>query len=81
MTQIAERFTPYGSSFQVGQAVNRSKWGAWGEIGGSHQQASEILRRFPGVEVIGSRGHRLRVPMHGGAGSSAGCIDVLSSLL
>ena len=27
VTQIAERFTPYGSSFQVGQAVNRSKGG------------------------------------------------------
>lgn len=29
LDEIAERFTPYGRSFQVGQAVNRSKWGVW----------------------------------------------------
>jgi hypothetical protein len=29
LSEIAERFAPYGRSFQVGQAVNRSKWGVW----------------------------------------------------
>ena len=27
--EIAARFTPYGHRFQVGQAINRSKWGVW----------------------------------------------------
>lgn len=29
IADIARRFTPYGRHFQVGQAVNRSKWGVW----------------------------------------------------
>ncbi len=29
LDELAARFTPYGSTFQVGQAVNRSKWGVW----------------------------------------------------
>jgi Lipopolysaccharide kinase (Kdo/WaaP) family len=29
ITDIARRFTVYGRHFQVGQAVNRSKWGVW----------------------------------------------------
>ncbi len=27
--ELAERFLPYGSGFQIGQAINRSKWGVW----------------------------------------------------
>ena len=57
--EIAERFPRYGARFQVGQAVNRSKWGVW-----SHDEylalaadAAEILRRpRPGaapVELFG----------------------------
>jgi hypothetical protein len=45
--ELAERFTRYGTRFQIGQAVNRSKWGIW-----SHDEylelaadAAEILRR------------------------------------
>lgn len=55
VAEIAERFTPYGRHFQVGQAINRSKWGVW-----THQEyvelyleAAEILRRRGGVEVMG----------------------------
>lgn len=55
VTELAEVFAPYGRRFQVGQAINRSKWGIW-----THQEyvelyleASEILRRHRGVEVMG----------------------------
>jgi len=29
LEQIAVRLTPYGRHFQIGQAINRSKWGVW----------------------------------------------------
>ncbi len=53
--ELAERFTPYGSRFQVGQAINRSKWGIWryGEYLDLASSAAEILRRHPGVEILG----------------------------
>ena len=53
---IAERLAPHGRSFQIGQAINRSKWGVWtmdeyAELVGS---ASEILRRArPDAEILG----------------------------
>ncbi len=55
VTELAERFTPYGRHFQVGQAINRSKWGIWSqtEYVDLYLEASEILRRFDGVEVMG----------------------------
>jgi tRNA A-37 threonylcarbamoyl transferase component Bud32 len=53
--ELAERFRPFGRRFQVGQAINRSKWGVW-----THREylelaaaASEILRRHPETEVLG----------------------------
>ena len=53
--ELAARFTPYGSHFQVGQAINRSKWGVWryGEYLELAAQAAEILRRFPGTLILG----------------------------
>jgi hypothetical protein len=53
--ELAERFTPYGRQFQVGQAINRSKWGVWthGEYADLYLEAAEILRRRDGVEVMG----------------------------
>lgn len=53
--EIAERFLPYGKSFQVGQAINRSKWGVWTlrEYVPLAQSAAEVLRRHPGVEIVG----------------------------
>ena len=53
--ELAERFTKYGRHFQVGQAINRSKWGVWtrGEYLDLYQEAAEILRRHDGVEVMG----------------------------
>ena len=52
---IAERFSPFGRHFQVGQAINRSKWGIWthGEYVDLYLEAAEILRRREGVEVLG----------------------------
>lgn len=29
VAQLGERFAPYAEAFQVGQAINRSKWGVW----------------------------------------------------
>lgn len=53
--EIAERFTPYGRRFQVGQAINRSKWGVWTlrEYLDLAAAAADALRRRPGVEVLG----------------------------
>jgi hypothetical protein len=55
VTELAELFTPFGRHFQVGQAINRSKWGIWTqqEYVDLYLEASEILRRHPGVEVLG----------------------------
>ena len=53
--ELAERFSPLGRYFQVGQAINRSKWGIWthGEYVDLYLEAAEILRRREGVEVLG----------------------------
>ncbi|HEX5759823.1 MAG TPA: lipopolysaccharide kinase InaA family protein, partial [Thermoanaerobaculia bacterium] len=53
--ELAARFTPYGRRFQVGQAINRSKWGVWSlrEYAALAETAGEALRRYPGVEVLG----------------------------
>jgi tRNA A-37 threonylcarbamoyl transferase component Bud32 len=53
--ELAERFRPFGRRFQVGQAINRSKWGIWrhGEYLELAAMASEILRRHPETEVLG----------------------------
>ena len=52
---IATRFSPYGHHFQIGQAPNRSKWGAWtrGEYLALYLDAAEILRRTGPVELMG----------------------------
>ncbi len=53
--ELAGRFLPYGRRFQIGQAINRSKWGLW-----NHREyvklataAGEILRRHGPVELLG----------------------------
>ena len=53
--ELAERFTPFGRHFQIGQAINRSKWGIWryGEYLGLATDAATILRRYPDVEILG----------------------------
>jgi len=53
--EVAERFVPLCSRFAVGHAINRSKWGIWtrSEYVRLYERAAEILRRHPGVELIG----------------------------
>jgi hypothetical protein len=55
VAELAEQFTPYGRHFQVGQAINRSKWGVW-NLSEYHRLAAiaaEELERYPGVEILG----------------------------
>lgn len=53
--ELADRFSPFGRHFQIGQAINRSKWGIWthGEYVDLYLEAAEILRRREGIEVLG----------------------------
>jgi len=55
IVELAARFRPYGRHFQIGQAINRSKWGIWthGEYVDLYLEATEILRKIEGVEVLG----------------------------
>ncbi|MEM6792869.1 MAG: lipopolysaccharide kinase InaA family protein, partial [Acidobacteriota bacterium] len=55
VAELAERFSPYGKVFQVGQAINRSKWGVWryGEYLELARSAVSILKEHPGVEAFG----------------------------
>ncbi len=55
LEEIGERFVPFGRVFQIGQAPNRSKWGVWtrNEYLDLYRDASDILRRHPGVELLG----------------------------
>ena len=53
--EIAETFTPFGRQFQIGQAINRSKWGVWTyrEYLELAARACAILRRYDSVEIMG----------------------------
>lgn len=56
--RLADVFAPYGPRFQVGQAINRSKWGIWNlrEFTELARSAEAILRRVsgtPNVEILG----------------------------
>jgi tRNA A-37 threonylcarbamoyl transferase component Bud32 len=52
---IAPRFTPYGKRFQIGQAINRSKWGIWNlrEYLELARAAEAVLRPYQDVELLG----------------------------
>ena len=53
--RLGRVFAPYGPRFQVGQAINRSKWGIWNlrEYAELARSAAAILRREPGMEILG----------------------------
>lgn len=55
LEEIAPRFAPYGRRFQVGQAINRSKWGVWNlnEYVRLVEEASDVLRRQGDIELLG----------------------------
>lgn len=55
VVELQARFGHLGRHFQIGQAINRSKWGVW-----NHSEylelaaaAAEILRQDPAVELLG----------------------------
>ena len=84
--ELAERFSPYGRHFQVGQAVNRSKWGIWSrsEYIRMYHSASEVLRRVDGVRLLGPAviDFELQVTAALANVRSSGLeFDILSSLL
>lgn len=51
---LAERFAPLGRRFQIGQAINRSKWGIWNydEYLELAARAATLLRSAPGGAAI-----------------------------
>jgi tRNA A-37 threonylcarbamoyl transferase component Bud32 len=55
VAELGQRFSPYGKTFQIGQAVNRSKWGIWArtEYISLFRAAAEALRPIEGVRLIG----------------------------
>jgi tRNA A-37 threonylcarbamoyl transferase component Bud32 len=55
VAELADTFSVFGSRFQIGQAINRSKWGVWStsEYVELFRSAAEVLRRTPGVELLG----------------------------
>ena len=52
--QLAARFAPYAEAFQVGQAINRSKWGVWtlAEYRALLREAAAALEPH-GVPIVG----------------------------
>lgn len=53
--QLVGLFRPYGDTFVVGQAINRSKWGIWsyGEYRRLLQEASDVMRTDPAIRIFG----------------------------
>lgn len=87
---LARRFVPYGRHFQVGQAINRSKWGVWvvNEYLRLARDAADILRRVGrelgvSVEVMGPAVIDFEVYSTASVLNLAGCprFDAVASLL
>jgi len=55
VAELGARFVGYGPRFQIGQAINRSKWGVWttGEYVALYRAAAEELRALGEVELLG----------------------------
>lgn len=55
VADLGARFAPYGTTFQVGQAINRSKWGVWSlrEYEALLATAAEALAAVPGLRLVG----------------------------
>ena len=55
VAELVEAFSPFGRQFQIGQAINRSKWGVWrpDEYIELARAALEVLRSRPGLEAFG----------------------------
>lgn len=55
VAELGRRFRPYGRHFQVGQAINRSKWGVWNprEYLDLAEVACDELTRLEDVVLLG----------------------------
>lgn len=55
LDELAERFTPLGRYFQIGQAINRSKWGLWryDEYETLLAAAREAFAPYPDARLLG----------------------------
>lgn len=56
LLRLGEVFLPFGKQFQIGQAINRSKWGVWklSEYTGLFTLAHDTLKSLdPDVELLG----------------------------
>ncbi len=55
LTELVERFRPLGRDFQIGQAINRSKWGIWNyrEYLRLAEIAGEAFSPHPETRLIG----------------------------
>jgi tRNA A-37 threonylcarbamoyl transferase component Bud32 len=55
VAELGSRFRPFGARFQIGQAINRSKWGVWttNEYVELYRAAAEELRALGDVELLG----------------------------
>ncbi|MGD8441079.1 MAG: lipopolysaccharide kinase InaA family protein, partial [Holophagae bacterium] len=84
--ELGGRFSPYGRYFQIGQAVNRSKWGIWArsEYVRMYRSAAEVLRRVDGVRLLGPAVIDFELQVTAALANARGRgldVDVLSSLL
>lgn len=86
VAELAERFAPYGRRFQLGQAINRSKWGVWSyaEYLDLAAEAAAIVRRQSDVELLGPavidfEPHALAAALN--LGGPALSFDIVSTLL
>ena len=86
---LGEAFAPYGRSFQIGQAPNRSKWGIWkpSEYARLFEIAAEELRAVRGdvvllgPSVIDFEFHQTLGYLHRRFGGRPLSVDGLASLL
>lgn len=55
LSEIAERFCGLGADFQIGQAINRSKWGIWNyrEYLRLATVAQEVFCAYPETQLVG----------------------------
>lgn len=88
--RIGQGFLDYGKRFQVGQAINRSKWGLWsyGEYVELLATAAAELRSLGDVELLGPavidfEPHAMAAALNypSPAGREVPRLDVVSSLL
>jgi len=55
ITRLVELFRPFGTTFIVGQAINRSKWGIWrySEYQDLLREAAALMRQDPAIRIFG----------------------------